>query len=680
MADKKKQGIRSLLGDMIGNLSERGKGLGRLYLAPLGISLSRTAEAIKDILADMDVDEFKKKYGIKGTNEVIKQHFKENIERIKNPQNTREATRKRNEEALKKAASSKATPKQDTVTGAASNIPVPQQQVAQPTAFSGDANWKNPEYVKSMIASIGKQQGLSDNEIAFALAIAAKETGGSFNVNSFNGGTAKNPEESYGVFQINRQAHPDYTAGLDPIGNITYGVRFAANKLRQANGNAKLAARNYNGSGQGAEIYSQDFINNYYPKYSKDYLGGNIGLTDVIAQSTPEMVRAQNQTAYNQSLQGYANAAQQMSDETLMQGLRDLEAARQIGIRDVQNSDLDLSPEELARYNQPYMDEAGNIRTYAQDVANRLEQQVSPETFLDPMQQRLNEAYQNYYNTVNPLNPYTQMSQLAPVDLQNYGRIVDATNAQQNLARGLATTGVNYIPPADFAAQERAAAMARQEEALARQSGLTREDFLAGRGLDYTNAQKAEAQRIADINKFIELYKELLASNLTNQAAIANQAIQSGATLAGKGADVSKEALEGKQERMKALTDINKANMQGLPDLYAPQITAQGNLQKQQEVNLANLMKSYEESQAKRDVADINAQAKIQAAGINQGGQGGLKPSDQNMYFKNMFTMNLDPSMRNNMPNYIQYGVSQGYLTPEEGSNWLKGFGFGGNE
>ena len=71
MADKKKQGIRSLLGDMIGDLNDRGKGLGRLFLAPLGISLSRTAEAIKDILADMDIDEFKKKYGVEGTNEVV---------------------------------------------------------------------------------------------------------------------------------------------------------------------------------------------------------------------------------------------------------------------------------------------------------------------------------------------------------------------------------------------------------------------------------------------------------------------------------------------------------------------------------------------------------------------------------------------------------------------------------
>lgn len=102
--------------------------------------------------------------------------------------------------------------------------------------------------MKRLIIKIASEEGIDP---ALALAVAEQESG--FNPNARNK-TSK--EDSIGLFQINRMAHPDYKGGADPEANIRYGVRYLKGQLARAKGNVPLALAAYNG-GWGGKNSSQ---------------------------------------------------------------------------------------------------------------------------------------------------------------------------------------------------------------------------------------------------------------------------------------------------------------------------------------------------------------------------------------------------------------------------------------
>lgn len=116
----------------------------------------------------------------------------------------------------------------------------------------------NTADIKRLIIRIANEEGVDP---AIALAIAEQESG--FNPNARNK-TSK--EDSIGLYQINRKAHPDYTGGANPEANIRYGLRYFKGQLARAKGNVPLALAAYNGGWGGknatqAQNYSKQAFN-----------------------------------------------------------------------------------------------------------------------------------------------------------------------------------------------------------------------------------------------------------------------------------------------------------------------------------------------------------------------------------------------------------------------------------
>ena len=116
---------------------------------------------------------------------------------------------------------------------------------------------KNNNYTKQQIKELIIQEALRRKiDPAIALAIAEHES--KFNPNAHN----SKGEDSVGLFQINREAHPDYKGGFDVKKNIQYGVGVIVDALKKANGDTYKALAIYNG-GVGGQKAS---IRNGYPQ------------------------------------------------------------------------------------------------------------------------------------------------------------------------------------------------------------------------------------------------------------------------------------------------------------------------------------------------------------------------------------------------------------------------------
>lgn len=116
---------------------------------------------------------------------------------------------------------------------------------------------KNNNYTKQEIKELIIQEALK-RKIDPAIALAIAEYESKFNPNAHN----SKDEDSVGLFQINRQAHPDYKGGFDVKKNIQYGVGVIVDALKKANGDTYKALAIYNG-GLGGQKAS---IRNGYPQ------------------------------------------------------------------------------------------------------------------------------------------------------------------------------------------------------------------------------------------------------------------------------------------------------------------------------------------------------------------------------------------------------------------------------
>ena len=114
------------------------------------------------------------------------------------------------------------------------------------------------QYTTQQIKELIIEEALKQNvDPALALAVAEHESG--FNPNAKNFTSA---EKSYGLFQINTKAHPNYKDGFDVKQNINYGVGILKDSLKKAGGDPYKALAIYNG-GVGGQKAS---IRNGYPQ------------------------------------------------------------------------------------------------------------------------------------------------------------------------------------------------------------------------------------------------------------------------------------------------------------------------------------------------------------------------------------------------------------------------------
>lgn len=405
---------------------------------------------------------------------------------------------------------------------------VQQEQKAKANAVN--VSWKNPEYVKAYITQVAKDMGATDAEIGFVLSIAAKESG--FNPNAHNRGTKQNPENSYGIFQINTDAHPDYTGGLDPVANINYGVKFALSKLRQANGNPAIAARNYNGSGKMAEAYSKDFMKSYYPKYSADYSQGKIATLDPNQPLPEKTVDETFQDELNRYRDEYgiglANT-QRPYDPTMgrvalkeLQGLTDNEINWLVTNYP---SMTDAQKEEIRKAFQASNDK---MREFSQQQIDNIITNASREATINPVIDEYDRRSLALQNELAQANPYTQLaSELrdsrTPIDL-------DQLKAQQTAdkfgASFYSMQNPNLARP-DYAAIRQAqqqelmqAQMYNDALDFQRRTGLPMEYYLQGKTVDYNALNSLGSGRLNNYQHQQDIYNQVI--NPQAQQNIAN--------------------------------------------------------------------------------------------------------------------------------------------------------------
>lgn len=158
----------------------------------------------------------------------------------------------------------------------------------------------NTNDMKRMIVRIASEEGVPANVM---LAIAEHESGFDPNAKNFS-----SKEKSYGMFQINTKAHPDYKGGFNPEANTRYACRFFKGLLNRYNGDVAKAIERYNGSGQDARNYAKKVINNVLPKYNNVANNANQVATNVNDKTLKGGV-SQNNMQQEQSNQQTQNAS-----------------------------------------------------------------------------------------------------------------------------------------------------------------------------------------------------------------------------------------------------------------------------------------------------------------------------------------------------------------------------------
>lgn len=292
--------------------------------------------------------------------------------------------------------------------------------------------------IKQMIIRIASEEGVNP---AIALAIAENESG--FNPNARNK-TSK--EDSIGLYQINRMAHPDYKGGADPEKNIRYGIKYFKGQLARAKGNVNVALAAYNGGWGGrnssqAKNYAQkvnSIATKKYDKVSKnnekiatnynDAVGTNLkgtatGAASGVNMNVPDPERPNYTSLFKDTEVDPTGASKAKLTQREMMALKNITAPIQptpdlrpnvvVG----QTGDGQPITMTASQYNEMLNQaDTQNIQQLNQNLQERLPQLAGAEVQV---------GGQNAYDTINGLyqdlmnnDPRAQLMQLSPEQAQ----------------------------------------------------------------------------------------------------------------------------------------------------------------------------------------------------------------------------------------------------------------------
>ena len=357
-------------------------------------------------------------------------------------------------------------------------------------------NWNNKNEVKDYISLRARQLGMPESFIPVYIRQLERESG---LMHYSNGKVKRGGSGEYGIGQL----MPETAKSLgvanpsDPVQNIDGSIKYMVNALAHYNGDASKALMAYN-AGFGAVDSGR--IPKQSVAYAQGILGGTpTGAAAPVPTSTSNDVNVANNIAdlyesqisdaeklikryftdkgYNDS---YFQKIKKQSDEEIQ---KTKEALDKIN--------MEASPEKVAEITNR-LDNAKAKYDEKTNLAIEAAQQGVPLDKINNYVNMFKNATNENIQRMQEANPYTRMAQEAPIDLSGYNRAMQINNAQQDLARGLASTGgVPYMPPADFAARRMQEAQARQAEEMARRTGLTPEQFLSGATADYNTMGSA---------------------------------------------------------------------------------------------------------------------------------------------------------------------------------------------
>lgn len=426
------------------------------------------------------------------------------------------------------------------------------------------------------------------------LAIAEKES--NFNPDAKN---ISDIEKSYGLFQINTLAHPDYKGGNDPEANTDYAARFLSN-LYKRYGSWDKAIERYNGSGNQAKAYAKDVIENRIPRYSnaKTNITNKTGVNSKMAQQQPNnksftQLVTEARTAQPLSARWQIDLAQFLSGELDYATL----AARYPN--EVAANKITPSMQQISRLerDKAIIDEATRIDpTIVRDMENaQYERLVNARNQVPDYAEAVKSNYQDYVNAINN-NPI----------LQDSGYYVDPADVSMGMKAKIAMQLAGGDPNKMITAQD--IANARYQAEIANKYGVPYAELRKAQETAYNNEMAARKQQQADL---LSLYKDGLLTDRQLIAAVAQ--INSGKDIYQEGlkqkGTLYGKVIEGRDDAEKAYIegylDVDKAAKEGQTDIITE---GMGN-------------------QAQRDVALTNLQGDIYSA--NRGLEGTKYTADQ---------------------------------------------------
>lgn len=384
--------------------------------------------------------------------------------------------------------------------------------------------------IKQMIITEAKRQGIDPN---LALAVAQHESG--FNNVAVS---PKNTDGSrdHGVFQLNDKYHKLKNV-YDPIENIAYGIKHLKGLLAGARGDVRKALSDYNAganaTGKGrkqGDAYAQKVMALMDNKSS----GQVTGAAAPIPQS--------NNNSVGDIVQGALTDAEQIVekyfknkgyDPTYFKKVKE-EASKEIDMaqKKIESLPTTASPEKVAEIQSAYqsaVDKAGQLYS---DAVNMIQSGMEADKVSD-YYNMMSKASDEQLARLEAANPYAQMAQKAPINLDDYARAVNRqqqTNAMiraNNIAMGGQATPVNFAEEAQQLAQ------ARQAAEMARQTGLTPEQYIAmqqanynAMGTNFNNMQQVLGELLSRAQAGDMQARQQLASLYTAQGTNALNAVQ----------------------------------------------------------------------------------------------------------------------------------------------------------
>lgn len=436
--------------------------------------------------------------------------------------------------------------------------------IGQPVAQQGGVAASD---IQQIIIEEANRAGVSP---ALMLAIANQESG--FNPNAVGD---KDRGGSYGLFQIHKPSHPDYTGGFDPRANAAYASKMMAGLLKTYKGDVAKALWGYNaGSGNVAR--------GIYPDSTKAYVKnvmaniGRFGNVVPRGQGNDTLASIQNQPLTGQvqavsaagttspQQQGYPIAYNPATGQVTggAGSINDYAAALNSFVQDQKSNNAELVKEGMT-LNKDALDEQRRFREEAREGTYTPKEAAA--LYLDYIKQQS----QNQPQQV----PYD-------IDMDGYWRAVarDSAYASAGVKTNYAEQYLNNANMAQILQEAKLTGVSPDVLALQHKNQIEREKLvaeLAGKAMQYGRAQDmgTYAKGIADLSgKNMDLYTELLKSNNGNVQKSMEQLTS-----------IYNRLLQNQQEtyntNINSQTELTKTGMQGVNSANAAKIKGEYDLQ-----------------------------------------------------------------------------------------------------
>lgn len=468
------------------------------------------------------------------------------------------------QEVAKGVAQQQARPTQQQSQQAPRMVSEGSTNIGQPVAQQGGIAASD---IQQIIIEEANKAGVSP---ALMLAMANQESG--FNPNAVGD---KGKGGSYGLFQIHKPSHPDYTGGFDPRANAAYASKMMAGLLKTYNGDVAKALWGYNaGSGNVAR--------GIYPDSTKAYVKnvmaniGKFGNVVPRGQGNDTLATIQNQPLTGQvsavsaagttspQQQGYPIAYNPSTGQITggAGSINDYAAALNSFVQDQKSNNAELVKEGMT-LNKDALDEQRRFREEAREGTYTPKEAAA--LYLDYVKQQS----QNQPQQV----PYD-------IDIDGYWRAVarDSAYASAGVKTNYAEQYLNNAKMAQMLQQAKLTGVSPDMLGQQAKNQIEREKLianLAGMAMQHGGAKDmgTYAKNISDLaGKNVDLYTELLKANNGNVQKSLEQLTS-----------IYNRLLQNQQEtyntNVNSQTELTKTGMQGVNSANTEKIKGEYNLQ-----------------------------------------------------------------------------------------------------